>query len=647
MAFALLAVAGTWPVAASLASRVPHDPGDPILNTWILWWSTQAGPLTSEWWNAPIFVPLPGAIALSEHLLGIAVFTVPLQLAGANALAAYNAAFLLSYALSGAFAYLLAFRLTRSPLAASCAGLAFAFAPYRAGQVAHLQVLTAQWMPLMLLGMHEYMDTGRARWLAVFGAAWLLQALSNGYYLLFVPLLVVLWIAWFADWRTRPRRAVTLIAAWIAASLPLLPVLLNYRRIHGTLGLSRSLGDIRQFSASVESFTNVPPLLAFWRGSDTTASAEDWLFPGLTIAALSIGSVVAALWRLGLRTAIAQRSPALFYASAVIIFCVLALGPGGEPGGPPSPMRPYTWLIWLPGYSGLRVPSRFAMLAALCLSVSAALTVGELLRQRHVRWTRALAVIALGGVVLDGAMERVPVVVPPQRAILENIGDARVIEIPTDDATLNAAAMYRAMFHGRPLVNGYSGYVPYHYSVLSLALWRGDTSVLRYLARDQPLAIVVNAAADTDGSFRKMIAELPGVEPLGISGVGPTYLLRAPSLDRASELEGSPLRASIAYTGDRRVVADLGGSRVITGLTFALRGRYKELDGRILVETSEDGQNWKQAWLGWTGAFAFEAALRDPALAPIRIPLPPTSGRWVRVYPADRWLAGELTLLGQ
>ena len=643
--FGVLAIAGTWPVAATIASRVPHDPADPILNTWILWWSSQAVPLSASWWHAPIFVPLPGALALSEHLLGIALFTIPLQVAGASPLTAYNVAFLLSYALCGAFAYLLAFRLTRSVLAATCAGVAFAFAPYRAGHLAHLQLLTAQWMPLMLLGMHAYLDSGRARWLAVFGIAWLLQALSNGYYLLFVPLLLALWMAWFPKWRARPRRGLMMAAAFIVSSLGLLPVLLNYQRIHGMLGLGRSLADIRRFSATLESFTSPPPLLAFWRET-AAASAEDWLFPGLTIVTLAVGVLISTVMRVGFRAAIAARSPALFYVGAVLIFFVLALGPGGEADGPPSLFRPYTWLIWVPGYSGLRVPSRFAMLGALCLAVSCALAIAELHRSRHARGKRVAAAVALAGIAVDGAMVRVPVVVPPQRAILDDVGNARVIEIPTNDATLNAAAMYRAMFHGRPLVNGYSGYTPYHYSILSLSLWRGDTSVLHYLARDRPLAIIVNTTADADGGFRKMIADMPGIEPRGVSGVGATYLLPAGLTEQVVGEQGNPLKASITEGGRQRVVADLGGLRIVTGVGFALRGRHKDLAGRVLIETSEDRVNWKQVWVGWTGAFALEAALRDPALAPVRIPLPATSARLVRLYPAEPWMLQELTIIG-
>jgi hypothetical protein len=205
-------------------SRIPHDPGDPILTTWILWWNAHAVPLTERWWNPPIFVPMRGAIALSEHLLGQSVIATPLQLAGLEPLTAHNLVLLLSYAMSAFFAYVLAFRLTGSTLAAACAGLAFGFAPYRASHVSHIQVLTSQWMPAMLLGMHAYVDTGRGRWLALFGLSWVLQALSNGYYMLFLPALIVPWIVWFTPWRTAPRKGLALVAVWVGSSLLLPPV---------------------------------------------------------------------------------------------------------------------------------------------------------------------------------------------------------------------------------------------------------------------------------------------------------------------------------------------------------------------------------------------------------------------------------------
>ncbi|HEU4787966.1 MAG TPA: hypothetical protein VFS57_11165, partial [Gemmatimonadaceae bacterium] len=51
LAYAVLAVVVSWPLAVHLWDRVPHDAGDPVLNTWIVWWNAHALPFTSTWWN--------------------------------------------------------------------------------------------------------------------------------------------------------------------------------------------------------------------------------------------------------------------------------------------------------------------------------------------------------------------------------------------------------------------------------------------------------------------------------------------------------------------------------------------------------------------------------------------------------------------
>src|SRR4029079_15149180 len=65
------------PLLPQFGSAFPHDSGDPALNTWILWWNTQAVPLTRPWWNAPMFYPMAGAMALSEVLIGLLPIAAP------------------------------------------------------------------------------------------------------------------------------------------------------------------------------------------------------------------------------------------------------------------------------------------------------------------------------------------------------------------------------------------------------------------------------------------------------------------------------------------------------------------------------------------------------------------------------------------
>ena len=646
LAFSLLSIVWTWPLAARLASRVPHDPGDPVFNIFILWWNAQAVPLTAGWWNAPFYFPMEGALAFSEHLLGISAFTTPLIAAGASPVAAYNVAMLLSFVLSGFFAYLLAHRLTGSAVVAFCAGMAFAFAPYRASQLAHLQVLTAQWIPAMLLGMHAYVETGRRRWLVLFGLAWLLQALSNGYYMLFVPVLVVLWLAWFTDWRA-PRRSAELLAAWALASLPLLPVVLKYHAVHSSQGLERGLEEIRDYSATFESFVTPPWLLKFWNPS-RDAIGEGYLFPGGTVLALTAAGVLALLLRKGRLRAVRERSPLLFYTGAAVSIFLLTLGPGGEPDGPPSLLRPYSWLLWLPGYEGLRVPSRFAMLGALCLAVSAALALPVLFRRSR-RWRAAFASLAIVGAGIDGFLESMPLYPPPQRLFFEVPAGAAVIELPPEDHHLNIAAMYRSSFYEQVLVNGYSGYTPYHYAILTRSLWRGDTSVLSYLAQHRPLAIVVTSELNRGSRFRRIVPGIPGVETVGSSGPATMFFMpRQPP--RPQPVEDRPVPAVLRdepQRTQRRVVADLGEPRIVTGFAFDMRARFRDVPQRVLIEASNDGREWREVWVGWTGEFMLDAVLRDAVVAHVRVPIPATLTRFVRIYPTAPWMLEELELVGQ
>ena len=99
-------------------------------------------------------------MAFSEHLLGLSIITTPVILVSGNPLLAYNAAFFLSFVSQRAVgAYFLTYAISRRHDCAFVAGLAFGFAPYRMAQLAHVQVLSAYWMPLALAGLHLYLPT--------------------------------------------------------------------------------------------------------------------------------------------------------------------------------------------------------------------------------------------------------------------------------------------------------------------------------------------------------------------------------------------------------------------------------------------------------------------------------------------------------
>lgn len=293
-AYCALTLAYSWPLALNLAHGVAHDPGDPLLNAWILWWSTKAVPLSGHWWNAPMFYPAVGTLAFSEHLLGIVPIAAPFIAISHHPLLGYNIALLASYIFSGLGAYFLVYTLTRRHDAAFVGGLAFAFAPYRAAQLPHIQVLSAYWTPVCLAALHRYDGEPHTRWAALAAAAWLMQALACGYYLFFLTVLLSLWFLWFAVGRWSVRQFAIVFLAWTVAALLLMPVLEGYKHyLTDTYGFTRGIGSIRTFSADVGSLLHASDELWLWGWVHAIRRPEGELFPGPTIVGLAFAAVFA------------------------------------------------------------------------------------------------------------------------------------------------------------------------------------------------------------------------------------------------------------------------------------------------------------------------------------------------------------------
>src|SRR5688572_103216 len=180
-----------------LSTSIFSDPVDPILNAGILAWNARTIPWTDAWFNFPGFHPTADALTFSEHLLGLSVVSTPIYWLTGDAVTTYNLTFLATYVLCGVAMFALVWTLTGNATASFLAGFAYAFAPYRASQISHIQVLAAFWAPLSLLGLHRFIEAGRVRrwpWLAVFAVCWMLQAAANGYFLVFFSVLVGFWV---------------------------------------------------------------------------------------------------------------------------------------------------------------------------------------------------------------------------------------------------------------------------------------------------------------------------------------------------------------------------------------------------------------------------------------------------------------------
>jgi hypothetical protein len=308
----VLAVVLTWPAATRL-DTMAVDLGDPLLTTWILAWDIHAlatAPL--RFFDANMFYPRRETLAYTEHLIGLLPLVGPARLAGAGPLLAHNLVWLATFPMTGLAMFWLVRSLTENAGAATIAAVLYAFSPFRFGQLGHVQVLSHQWLPLVLLGLHRAARPGgrwRDLWLAAL--AFLLQALSSGYQAFFAAIAVAVFLAWLALPATRPPLGPLLTRGAVIGAMVaplLLPFFLPYRSLRNEIGLVRPIEEIAQYAARPASYL-AAPWTNHWLGDITEPfrGNEAILFPGgLTLILALLGIVVA--WRRR-PTASAARSP--------------------------------------------------------------------------------------------------------------------------------------------------------------------------------------------------------------------------------------------------------------------------------------------------------------------------------------------------
>jgi hypothetical protein len=237
------------------------------------------------------------------------------------------------------------------------------------------------------------------------------------------------------------------------------------------------------------------------------------------------------------------RTPMIFFAVATILAVWLSLGPAPRAGDAQvSGFGLYQLLYdYVPGFNGLRVPARFAMIAGLFLSVASAFGVTVLLRgqtpRKLVLGVRPLTLVISLLILLEGAA--VPLAVnrtwaqdeamPParvhpasaapavyQRAAALPAGTV-ITEFPFGDGAWEIRYTYYAHVHWKPITNGYSGGFPPTYRAMVARLqnvtanpeeaWRalvdsGTTHVILHPAafRDPAAAAAVESWLQSHGA---------------------------------------------------------------------------------------------------------------------------------------------------
>ncbi|HEY7818060.1 MAG TPA: hypothetical protein VIG29_07580, partial [Vicinamibacteria bacterium] len=139
-----LTLALTYPLVLAPRTANRLDSPDALLNSWIVSWNLFQLPRDPlHLFDANIFYPEKGVLALSENLLTGALLASPAALFDASPVFLFNVVLLAGFVTSAYAAFLLAYDLTGSRLPALLAGVLFAFAPYRFAHIPHLQLQLA------------------------------------------------------------------------------------------------------------------------------------------------------------------------------------------------------------------------------------------------------------------------------------------------------------------------------------------------------------------------------------------------------------------------------------------------------------------------------------------------------------------------
>lgn len=487
-----LAVATTWPLATSPATRLPLGTEEvasvPLLNAWTVWWNADRAKYGfTNYWHAPIFAPARYAFAFSEAQ-PTTLAVAPLVWAIGPGVA-YNAYLLAVLTLNGLIAYRLLRRVGLAIVPSILGGAAVETLPFVHWQLGVLQLTTACGVLWVLDRLVALRDKPSGLDAALLGLAAALCYAACNYWGMFLSVLIsvglpaLVWGRW-RDWRFWA----SLGASGAVAAFLSLPILWVQWAAKQEYAWHRDESLLVSLSAHPRDYLTTPWRPAIIGPFPLDADRPLWMLgPGVIKITLAAAGVLAGLLTRG------RRRWTLFLLLFAAAAFGLSFGPsrwvyGWWPTRGIVTWSPYKVLIAVhPGLKLARSPFRFCFFVQIAVALLAAnlidgLWVGVRWLARGWRtWLRRTVVGSVSTVVfLTGLLAAIEVWPAPQRLydlprldqrwivwLREHTDPAApIVTFPFPEGTgvgdyeRTARFMYEQIGHGRPMVEGYSGFFP-------------------------------------------------------------------------------------------------------------------------------------------------------------------------------------------
>ncbi len=465
LACIVLTVVHTWPLVTAPQRLSRVDNGDYSLNAWaVSWVAHQIFTDPKHLFDANIFWPERGTLGFSEAMIVQGVMAAPVRWLGGNPILAFNVVMFAGYVLTAFMFGLLARRWTGNWPAAFVTASAAGFNAHLVSRMAHLQAMHVEFIAVVLFALDRVFTRAKARDAVTLGVGFALQALTSIYLMAFTT-----WALLFAGLtrlilagrgrRARPLMHLTLSAG--IAALLLSFYLKAYYQVHADQHFARIPAENRVFAGSYNDYLNTVSWLHYflwsYRFYPESVSTN---FPGITVLLLTGVAVF---------TRSLRRDPRVLMCVAIAVGCAIV---GMTPRFPGyeyiHKVVPLFWMV--------RVQAHIGQVVLLVLAVLAGFGMARIdAAWRGRRGRIALATVAV--VLINVEVFRAPL---PYRSFdgIPAIYDALipekgavVVEFPLYErkATFhNAPYMLNSTRHWKPLVNGYSGFLPESY----LSLWK-------------------------------------------------------------------------------------------------------------------------------------------------------------------------------